>query len=276
MRVAVRSAFVVGMVAATVAIRPVEINEVASSTPQLGIESLLPADGAVVGVAHPLVITFDRFVADRRAAEQAVRVRSEPPMTGTFEWVEGDVAHWVPDTFWPAHSTVKLTLGNLPTRRFDVGPAVIGVANLSDHTFTVTVDGKPPSELPAPHHRPFWGQNGVFPASMGRPEYPTPVGVYSVLAKERDVTMDSSSVGIPVDAPDGYLLDVEYAVRFTQRGLFVHSAPWAVNQMGNENGSHGCVGLSTEDAEWYFNTVNMGDPIIVRENGVEVPQAVPR
>lgn len=276
MRVAVRSAFVVGMVAATVAIRPVEINEVASSTPQLGVESLLPADGAVVGVAHPLVITFDRFVADRRAAEQAVRVRSEPPMTGTFEWVEGDVAHWVPDTFWPAHSTVKLTLGNLPTRRFDVGPAVIGVANLSDHTFTVTVDGKPPSELPAPHHRPFWGQNGVFPASMGRPEYPTPVGVYSVLAKERDVTMDSSSVGIPVDAPDGYLLDVEYAVRFTQRGLFVHSAPWAVNQMGNENGSHGCVGLSTEDAEWYFNTVNVGDPIIVRENGVEVPQAVPR
>lgn len=276
MRVAVRSAFVAGIVAATLVVAPVEISEVASWTPQLEISSLLPAEGAVVGVAHPLVITFDNVVANRRAAEQAVRVRSEPPMTGTFEWVEGNVAHWVPNTFWPAHSTVKLTVGDLPTRRFDVGPAVIGVANLSDHTFTVTVDGKPPSELPAPHHRPFWGQNGVFPASMGRPEYPTPVGVYSVLAKERDVTMDSSSVGIPVDAADGYLLDVEYAVRFTQRGLFVHSAPWAVNQMGNENGSHGCVGLSTEDAEWYFNTVNVGDPIIVRENGVEVSQTVPR
>lgn len=276
MRVAVRSAFVAGIVAASLAVAPVEISEVASWTPQLEISSLLPAEGAVVGVAHPLVITFDNVVANRRAAEQALRVRSEPPMTGTFEWVEGNVAHWVPDAFWPAHSAVKLTLGDLPTRSFDVGPAVIGVANLSDHTFTVTVDGKPPSELPSPHHRPFWGQNGVFPASMGRPEYPTPVGVYSVLAKERDVTMDSSSVGIPVDAADGYLLDVEYAVRFTQRGLFVHSAPWAVNQMGNENGSHGCVGLSTEDAEWYFNTVNVGDPIIVRENGVEVSQTVPR
>jgi hypothetical protein len=29
------------------------------------------------------------------------------------------------------------------------------------------------------------------------------------------VTMDSSSVGIPVDAPDGYLLTVDWAVRFT-------------------------------------------------------------
>ena len=107
---------------------------------------------------------------------------------------------------------------------------------------------------------------------MGRPEYPTPVGTYTVLAKERDVVMDSSSVGIPVDAPDGYLLDVEYAVRFTSRGLFVHSAPWAVNSLGYENVSHGCVGLSTEDAEWYFNTVNVGDPVIVQENSIEVPR----
>ena len=60
---------------------------------------------------------------------------------------------------------------------------------------------------------------------MGRPEYPTPVGTYTVLAKERDVVMDSSSVGIPVDAPDGYLLDVEYAVRFT--------SPWPLRAFGS-------------------------------------------
>lgn len=274
MRVAVRSALVAGLLVASAIAGPLETSEAASWTPQLDIESLLPAEGAVVGVAHPVVVTFDSAVANRHAAERAVSITSDPPMTGKFEWVESNVAQWVPDQFWPAHSTITLSMGNLPTRNFETGPAVIGVANLSDHTFTVTVDGRPPSDLPAPHHRPNWGQNGVFPASMGRPEYPTPVGIYSVLAKERDVTMDSSSVGIPINAPDGYLLDVEYAVRFTQRGLFVHSAPWAVNQMGFENTSHGCVGLSTEDAEWYFNTVNVGDPIIIRENGVEVPRTV--
>ena len=128
--------------------------------------------------------------------------------------------------------------------------------------------------MPSPHHRPFWGEPGVMPASMGRPDYPTPVGTYTVLAKERDVQMDSSSVGIPVDDPDGYLLDVDYAVRITDRGLFVHSAPWAENSLGYDNVSHGCVSLSPTDAEWYFNAVNVGDPVIVQENSVEVPRAV--
>jgi len=79
------------------------------------------------------------------------------------------------------------------------------------------------------------------------------------------VKMDSSSVGIPVDAPDGYLLDVDYAVRFTHRGLFVHSAPWAVPSMGLDNTSHGCISLIPAAAEWYFNTVRVGDPVIVQE-----------
>jgi lipoprotein-anchoring transpeptidase ErfK/SrfK len=246
----------------------------ASQSYRPAIASLLPEQGAVVGIAHPVVVTFKSPVVDRLAAERSIGIKSVPAMTGKFDWVESNVVQWIPDQFWPAHSTVALSVGNLPLTNFQTGPAVIGVADIADKTFTVTIDGAPPSALPSPHHRPNWGKPGVFPASMGRPTYPTPVGTYTVLSKERDVVMDSSTVGIPVDAPDGYVLDVEYAVRFTQRGLFVHSAPWAVNQLGYENDSHGCIGLSTEDAEWYFNTVNVGDPIIVRENGIEVPRIV--
>jgi lipoprotein-anchoring transpeptidase ErfK/SrfK len=248
----------------------------ASPSYKPAVASVLPTRGEVVGVAHPVVVTFTAPVADKRVAELAIDLKSAPAMTGKFEWLDNDVVQWVPDRFWPAHSTVALSVGGLRTE-FATGPAVIGVASISDHTFTVSIDGIDAgrrSELPAPHHRPHWGEPGVFPASMGRPEYPTPVGTYTVLSKDRDVIMDSSSVGIPVDAPDGYLLTVEYAVRFTRRGLFVHSAPWAVNSLGYENVSHGCVGLSTEDAEWYFNTVNVGDPVIVQENSIEVPRAV--
>jgi lipoprotein-anchoring transpeptidase ErfK/SrfK len=229
-----------------------------------------------VGVAHPVVVTFSAPVADKRAAERAIDIKSAPAMTGKFEWLDNDVVQWVPDGYWPAHSTVKLSVDDQSTD-FATGPAVVGVANISEHTFTVSIDGVkagPPSALPAPHHRPHWGEEGVFPASMGRPEYPTPVGTYTVLAKERSAIMDSSSVGIPVDAPDGYLLTVDYAVRITSRGLFVHSAPWAVNSLGYENVSHGCISLSPEDAEWYYNTVNIGDPVIVQENSVEIPRAV--
>lgn len=241
--------------------------------PGPGIVSVLPARGQVVGVAHPIVVTFRAPVADRVAAEQALGITSAPAMTGRFEWTADNVVQWVPDDFWPAHSTVALSVRGRPTN-FATGPKVVGVASIADHTFTVTIDGAqtgPPSSLPAPHHRPNWGQAGVFPATMGRPKYPTPVGLYTVLSKERSVVMDSSSVGIPVNSPDGYHLTVDHAVRFTSRGLFVHSAPWAVNALGNENVSHGCISLSPEDAEWYFDTVNVGDPIIVRENNLEVP-----
>ncbi|MCV7300078.1 L,D-transpeptidase [Mycobacterium barrassiae] len=274
MRLVVRCVLAAILMAASVVTGPAGASSAASQSYRPAVASVLPVPGSVVGVAHPVVVTFRAPVTDRRAAERAIGIKSVPAMTGKFEWVENNVVQWIPDEFWPAHTTVALAVGNLPTTNFQTGPAVVGVANIAEKTFTVTIDGVPPTDLPAPHHRANWGKPGVFPASMGRPEYPTPVGTYTVLGKDRDVVMDSSSVGIPVNAPDGYVLDVEYAVRFTQRGLFVHSAPWSVNQMGYENVSHGCIGLSTEDAEWYFNTVKVGDPIIVRENGIEVPRTV--
>ena len=67
-------------------------------------------------------------------------VKSAPAMTGKFEWLDNDVVQWVPDRFWPAHSTVALSVGRLATN-FSTGPAVVGVANISDHTFTVSIDG---------------------------------------------------------------------------------------------------------------------------------------
>ena len=279
MRAVVRCVLAVLWIAATLAAGPTGVSLAAANQSYgFAVASVLPTGGEVVGVAHPVVVTFNAPVANRRAAERAIDVKSAPAMTGKFEWLDNNVVQWVPDRFWPSHTTVALSIGGATTN-FATGPAVVGVANISEHTFTVSIDGVdagPPSALPAPHHRPHWGEAGVFPASMGRPEYPTPVGTYTVLAKERSVTMDSSSVGIPVDAPDGYRLTVQDAVRITSRGLFVHSAPWAVNSLGFENVSHGCISLSPEDAEWYFNTVNVGDPVIVQENSVEVPRTVQR
>ena len=39
--------------------------------------------------------------------------------------------------------------------------------------------------------------------------------------------------------PDGYRTPVEYAVRLSDNGEFVHAAPWSVAQQGNDNVSHG-------------------------------------
>ncbi|MCA2245004.1 L,D-transpeptidase [Mycobacterium sp. WUMAC-067] len=268
MRTGVRCVLALVGVATSVVVAPAGVSLAAANQSHgPAIASVSPARGEVVGVAHPVVVTFRAPVADRRAAERAVEVKSTPAMTGKFEWLDNKVVQWVPDRYWPAHSTIALTVGQA-TSEIKTGPAVIGVASISQHTFTVSIDGAeagPPTQLPAPHHRPHFGEQGVMPASLGRPEYATPVGSYTVLSKEPAVTMDSSSVGIPVDDPNGYLLTVNYAVRITSRGLFVHSAPWAVPSLGLENVSHGCISLSPEDAEWYYNHVNVGDPVIVQE-----------
>jgi lipoprotein-anchoring transpeptidase ErfK/SrfK len=253
-----------GVVAMTVTGGAAGVNTTAVSLP-IGsvIKSIVPRPGDVVGIAHPLVVSFGEPIRERAAAERAIEVTSDTAMTGKFEWLDDKVVQWVPDRFWPAHSTIKLSVGGRSTE-FETGAAVIGVADISEHTFTVTVDGSSVG-LPAPHHLPHSGEDGVLLASLGRDDYPTPVGTYTVLSKDREVIMDSSSVGIPVDDPDGYRLVVNDAVRITSRGLYVHSAPWAVQSMGFENVSHGCISLTPAAAEWYFNTVDVGDPVIVQE-----------
>lgn len=271
MRTVLHMVVAVSVVAATLAGLTTGVETTAVSLPlDLDVRSIAPTPDKPVGIAHPVVVTLDGPIANRQAAERALGITSVPVMTGKYEWIDDNVVQWVPDRFWPAHSTVKLMVGGKPAE-ISTGPALIGIASISRHTFTVSYEGvwRRPSEgttgLPAPHHLPRLGEEGVFPASMGRPEYPTPVGTYSVLGKERSVLMDSSSVGIPVSAPDGYKIDVENAVRFTNRGLFVHSAPWAVPAMGYENVSHGCISLPPAAAEWYFNNANIGDPVVVQE-----------
>ncbi|BCQ10917.1 putative L,D-transpeptidase 3 [Mycobacterium heckeshornense] len=268
MRAVVRCVLVIIAIAAIVVTGPADVRLAAANQPyRLTVVSVLPLRGEVVGIAHPVVVTFSGPVNDRNAAERTIKVETAPPVSGKYQWLENNVVQWVPDRFWPAHSTVKLTVGGLSTD-FKTGPAVLGVADISEHTFTVSIDGVaagPPPRLPAPHHRPHWGEEGVMPASMGRPHFPTPVGSYAVISKDRSVIMDSTSVGIPLTDPEGYRIPVDYAVRISRRGLYVHSAPWAVNSLGYENVSHGCISLSPADAEWYFNTVNIGDPVIVQD-----------
>ena len=275
MRAGIRSVMVMIGIATAVVAGPAGVRPTATRylDDDFAVASVLPRQGPPVGVAHPVVVTFRKPIANRRAAERTVAVKSTPTRTGHFEWLQTDVVQWIPDQDWPAHTTVALSVGDQSTN-FDTGAKLLGVADIANHTFTVSVDGVPagtPPQLPAPHHRSHYGEAGVLPASMGKPEFPTPVGRYAVMSKDRSVVMDSSSVGIPVTDPEGYRLKVDDAVRISSRGLYVHAAPWAVLSMGIENVSHGCISLAPADAEWYFNNVKVGDPVIVQQG---VPQTV--
>jgi lipoprotein-anchoring transpeptidase ErfK/SrfK len=238
----------VAAAAMTVGAPAVGSGAAASSSVDNRVAMLRPGPGEVVGVAHPVLVGFATPVEDRMAVERSITVTPSQPVTGRFTWANDSLLEWNPDGFWPAHSTITVSVGGIKTD-FTTGAAVVGVADISAHTFTVSIDEQVVREMPA---------------SLGKPGFDTPVGTFKVLEKQRNVVFDSRTIGIPLDDPEGYLINGEYGVRVTWGGVYVHSAPWSVGTQGSANVSHGCINLSPENAEWYFNTVQVGDPVIVR------------
>ncbi len=211
------------------------------------IASVQPTNGQTVGVAQPIIVTFTKPVRDRSAAERTITVTSPAQLSGRFEWLDNNVVQWVPDRFYPAHSQITAMAGGVP-RTFGTGAEVLGVASISGHTFTVSIDGVIARQMPA---------------SMGKPKHPTPVGSFTVLEKQASVVMDSRTIGIPLNDPEGYKLTVANAVRITWGGVYVHSAPWSVGSQGYANVSHGCINLNPDNAAWYYSQVGIGDPVII-------------
>lgn len=246
LRRALRLVVVMAGVAALTAMGSVAVGS-AGVTTSTDVVRIQPA-GQTVGVAHPVTVTFAGAVADRAAAERSIDFALPEPPAGTFTWVSDRVVEFTPTTFWPAHSTIAVTAGGAKAN-FQTGAKVVSVADISAHTFTVSIDGQVAREMPA---------------SMGKARFPTPIGSFTALEKQRRVTFDSRTIGIPLDDPEGYLIKGEYGVRVTWGGVYVHSAPWSVGSQGYANVSHGCINLSPDNAAWYFDTVRIGDPIIVQ------------
>jgi lipoprotein-anchoring transpeptidase ErfK/SrfK len=210
------------------------------------VVSISPS-GTTVGVAAPITVTFAGDIADRAAAEQSFDISSPTVPAGEFTWLNDRVLQWTPSEYWPAYSPISVSAGGAKTN-FQTGGQTVGVASISNHTFTVSQDGEVLREMPA---------------SMGKYGFPTPVGNFTALEKQSTVIMDSRTIGIPLDDPEGYKLTVYDAVRVTWGGVYVHGAPWSEGSQGYENVSHGCINLSSDNADWYYNMVRIGDPIIV-------------
>ena len=105
-------------------------------------------------------------------------------------------------------------------------------------------------------------------AIKGVNKYPTPQGSFSILRRVANETMDSETIGIPRDAPGGYMLkNVLYTQYFTNDGASLHYNYWA-GTFGYP-GSHGCLGLTLEDSKWLWDWASVGTPVIVRSAGAK-------
>ena len=223
-----------------------------TGTPPFLPPTFNPVNGSMVGVAKPIIIDFQRPIADKAMAEQAIHICSNPPVSGKFYWMTPSQVRWRPLNFWPAHTVVNIDAGGTKSS-FRIGDSLVATADDKTHQMTITRDGK---------------VEKTFPMSMGMSAggHETPNGTYYVLEKFPTVVMDSSTYGVPVNSSWGYKLTVQDAVRIDNSGGFVHSAPWSVADQGKRNVSHGCINLSPANAKWFYDNFGSGDPVVVKNS----------
>lgn len=222
---------------------------------------LTPNDGEVVGVGQPVAVKFDEKITDKRAAVQAIAISANPKVDGAFYWFNDQEVRWRPENHWAPGTKVTVevntfgrNLGNGTYGQvdrhiaFSIGDEVISSVDDATKTLSVSMNGAVAKTMPT---------------SMGKNSTPTEHGVFTIGDKHASMMMDSSTFGVPSGAPGGYKTPVKWATRMSYGGVFVHAAPWSVDQQGVSNASHGCLNVSTSNAEWFYDHSKRGDLVIV-------------
>ena len=99
-----------------------------------------PVNGALVGVAKPIIINFQRPIANRPLAEQSIHISSAPAVPGAFYWTTDTQVRWRPYSFWPAGTQVHIDASGAQSN-FRVGDALVANVDDKTHQMTVTRNG---------------------------------------------------------------------------------------------------------------------------------------
>jgi lipoprotein-anchoring transpeptidase ErfK/SrfK len=226
--------------------------------------SIAPLQGETVGVGMPVIVTFDIPVTDRASIERHLDVETDSGgVRGAWHWYSDNEVHFRPRRFWEPGTEVTVDVdinsvdagngvyGQLDrTVSFEVGPKVVTKINTDRHVANVFINDR--------HAR-------RIPISAGKPGFETRSGTKIIMEKFETKRMDAATTGISRNDPEYYnIADVKWAMRVTYSGEFIHGAPWSEGSQGDENVSHGCVGMSLEDAQWLFERSRRGDVVRVR------------
>ncbi|GAA1762324.1 Ig-like domain-containing protein [Pseudarthrobacter sulfonivorans] len=230
--------------------------------------AIYPLDGMKVGVGQPLQVVFSEPVVNREAVEKAIKITSSAGQRGAFHWFSDTMVRYRPEVFWTANSTVTMDmqlfgvdLGNGQIANFNkkanirFGDKKVAIADAAAHTFTLSVNDQVVKTLPV---------------SMGDKRFPSARGYAVLMEKNRHDHFRAASIGLKPGDPAYYgEVDVEYSIRLTLSGAYIHQAlESAFPYIGNTNVSHGCIGFAPDGAAWVFNNMTTGDVVqIVNTEG---------
>jgi hypothetical protein len=179
---------------------------------------------------------------DDDAAERGLNPNTWLNLTGSVDAADG--THWYrTDTgdFVPSDAVF------LPERATDFTGHWVDV-NLSTPSRVTAYEGEE--------------QVNSFLAIRGAGSRPTPSGVFTILRRVANETMNSDTIGIPRFGPGGYYLtNVLWTQYFTGDGASFHYNYWS--SAWGYPGSHGCLGLTYADSSWLWEWAHVGTPIII-------------
>ena len=231
--------------------------------------SVAPLQGETVGVGMPVIVTFDVPVTDKAAFEKHMTVTATPRQAGSWHWLSDTEAHWRPKTYWKAGTDVHVDVD------VDSIPAGNGIFGQESRTVDFHIGDAHIYKVNAQTHEMKVYSNGqllrTIPITTGKAGFTTRSGTKVIIEKFPSKRMNSETVGITgAEAYD--INDVQWAMRLTYSGEFIHAAPWSVSSQGLANVSHGCTGMSTDNAAWLYTMSRRGD--VVQYTGTDRPMTL--
>ena len=227
--------------------------------------TLYPLEGMKVGIGMPVVLTFDVPVKNKREFEKNLEVRSSPAQPGTWRWFSDTQVRYRPKSYWKPGT--KITV-NANLNGVNAGNGIYG-QNSTKTSFTVGRSFKIRINLRSDVARVYKNGKNIrtIYVSGGKPGWQTRSGVKLIMGKEYNKKMTNEAIG----AKEDYTLIARHALRITNSGEFLHSAPWNTAHFGRRNASHGCTGMSNGNAAWLYRHTLIGDPVVTTgsSRGVE-------
>ncbi len=232
-------------------------------------------DGATYGVGSIVVARFDSTITDKAEAEKHMHVTTNPPVAGSWNWLDDQTAHWRPEKYYAPGTSVDVSFEMYGTRlgdglygaqdehvSFRIGNSHVSVADDKTKQVSVFDNGKLVRTMPT-----SMGMGGTQTIGGRTFHFWTPPGTYTVMDKANPVVMDSATYGLPNGSGLGYRTTVPYATRISTDGIYLHQLNATVWAQGNTNVSHGCLNLNGENARWFFDFSVPGDIVEVRNTG---------
>lgn len=240
---------------------------------ELRIADVTPSSNEKVGVGMPIIVTFNRAVANKKAVERVLDVKSTKPATGAWHWQNDTtvIFRTKNDEYWKPNQKVmfrarlagvktgKGTYGMADFKRgFRIGDAHMTIISTKTKKAVAKENGKTVRTWPISAGRGGRVVNGVD-------VYLTAGGVHLTMGKENPAIMTSEWMGVDPDDKEngGYKEVIPWAVRISASGEYVHEMASTVWAQGRQNVSHGCINSPPKDARWFYNWSYRGDPVDV-------------